>query len=696
MASADDNVCRDIRALAISGLYVYQPLKGERSIRLLRLAGCHNGETKAGKVVDCEIVEVELSSSSSQPLEYEAISYTWGKPPFTGKLETASGSIQIPENLANALRQLTPPPKKDGPPRYLWADAVCIDQANTSERSAQVGIMGDIFQRAVRVLVWLGLGDENTGHVFTLFTELSSMAGEYGVDRKGLIENNNNDIGGNAWEGSPITDAQRRRLDNIAADHDFRGTDEFYSNPWFSRLWIVQETALARELRIHCGVHELAWNDFLTAAMIQRRAVSESTYSSWRLPYGFQAAMTVFRARALHQKSFPAILMLHLGLLRQNQCSLDVDRIYALLNLRGPMDPKIRPDYTKSVRQVYVSTMEALLQVQVQTLAYAGLAPRLYNMPKDRAGNIDTDDISQLEGLCAELPSWVADWRVTTRSIPSFAFSNKELYSAATGVDGRMGRYPAHVVERLYPGIASPESIVDLDVMSVDGILAERSLSDVDFDDLELVRERLLEIKNFYDSHRDRILLGTNGEDLLSLFAKTIMANGTLNDTSAFIRRPLSTQDLVDLWRQFEKTPYVHADATTRRFEIDPESSEPREALYGGTLHALSELYAYRLALREAVRNRTFFITRQGYVGLAPDLVRKGDVVVLVAGLSVPVVVRRLGSSRSLSSSAEEKRGRACYLLLGDCYVQGIMHGELLEALGPEVAKTLWVVLSFR
>jgi hypothetical protein len=39
---------------------------------------------------------------------------------------------------------------------YLWIDALCIDQTNSTERASQVLLMGDIYSSAKRVIVWLG------------------------------------------------------------------------------------------------------------------------------------------------------------------------------------------------------------------------------------------------------------------------------------------------------------------------------------------------------------------------------------------------------------------------------------------------------------------------------------------------------------------------------------------------------------
>ena len=45
----------------------------------------------------------------------------------------------------------------------LWADAVCIDQKNPAEKNVQVPLMGLIYRKAVRVVVWLGIEEVDKG-----------------------------------------------------------------------------------------------------------------------------------------------------------------------------------------------------------------------------------------------------------------------------------------------------------------------------------------------------------------------------------------------------------------------------------------------------------------------------------------------------------------------------------------------------
>lgn len=68
------------------------------------------------------------------------------------------GEIPVSTNLAQALKRIRYPFGI----RYVWVDAVCIDQSNLTERGHQVKMMGYIYSKASRVLVWLGADTDAT------------------------------------------------------------------------------------------------------------------------------------------------------------------------------------------------------------------------------------------------------------------------------------------------------------------------------------------------------------------------------------------------------------------------------------------------------------------------------------------------------------------------------------------------------
>ena len=107
---------------------------------------------------------------------------------------------------------------------FLWVDALCIDQGCRSEREIQVANMGQIFSGAAAVLVWLGQHDE---------------------DSSGLMRHLQ----------SHVVDAPKRpSLDLQSA------FDGILNRSYWTRMWIVQEIYLAKELVAGCGNYFVQWD----------------------------------------------------------------------------------------------------------------------------------------------------------------------------------------------------------------------------------------------------------------------------------------------------------------------------------------------------------------------------------------------------------------------------------------------------
>ncbi|KAF2138645.1 uncharacterized protein K452DRAFT_233679, partial [Aplosporella prunicola CBS 121167] len=204
--------------------YHYKCLPDERkSFRLLKLL--------PGKGEDPIRCELSIEDVDNAP-PYEAISYTWGEPADKISVLCHGKHTIVAIHLRDALRRL----RHENASRTLWADAICINQGDKKERGHQVQIMGPIFERAQRVLVWLGLGtDFDSGAAFELVRSLY-----------------------------PIFDALRYPSPNVeppdleahvacVAQSQWEAFGELLCCPWFTRVWILQEIGLASEALVFCG-----------------------------------------------------------------------------------------------------------------------------------------------------------------------------------------------------------------------------------------------------------------------------------------------------------------------------------------------------------------------------------------------------------------------------------------------------------
>ena len=95
-------------------------------------------------------------------VEYEALSYTWGPPDFPCSMVCNGLTFPITANLYEALIRL----KTRESSRYLWIDAICINQFDATEKARQVGNLFAIFRRASKVTVWLGEATASTHMAF--------------------------------------------------------------------------------------------------------------------------------------------------------------------------------------------------------------------------------------------------------------------------------------------------------------------------------------------------------------------------------------------------------------------------------------------------------------------------------------------------------------------------------------------------
>jgi hypothetical protein len=134
--------------------FKYSPLNCPQSIRLLLLKPSRLRDTP----LQCHLMRFKLSALP----RYEALSYTWEGQRPCRPISCNGSELLVTPNVEAALKQLRPRHFQ----RHLWIDAICIDQSNLKERSSQVSLMEQIYQNAVRVVVWLGVGNEMTARAF--------------------------------------------------------------------------------------------------------------------------------------------------------------------------------------------------------------------------------------------------------------------------------------------------------------------------------------------------------------------------------------------------------------------------------------------------------------------------------------------------------------------------------------------------
>jgi hypothetical protein len=100
--------------------------------------------------IECELEHVPTSKESKP--SYKALSYTWGSPEIRKTIRLQGITVQVRENLWQALYHIRSPYTS----LRLWVDTICINQDDIPERNEQVSRMGTIYSLATEVIVWLG------------------------------------------------------------------------------------------------------------------------------------------------------------------------------------------------------------------------------------------------------------------------------------------------------------------------------------------------------------------------------------------------------------------------------------------------------------------------------------------------------------------------------------------------------------
>jgi hypothetical protein len=106
--------------------------------------------------------------------------------------------------------------------------------------------MAKIYSQATEVIIWLGEKSEGSEEVMLYLRRV----GQKFVDRGGEILEPRNE---RSLENDKI-------WEDMTNDPNLEKTHLFWQRPWFSRRWVLEEMALARNPIVHYGAVSMEWN----------------------------------------------------------------------------------------------------------------------------------------------------------------------------------------------------------------------------------------------------------------------------------------------------------------------------------------------------------------------------------------------------------------------------------------------------
>ncbi|KAI0907340.1 heterokaryon incompatibility protein-domain-containing protein [Ustulina deusta] len=414
----------------MTSTYEHQPLTLPNSIRVLVLEPARSPEAP----IHCSLDEVDLDNITSSSA-YEALSYVWGDRVGTIPILCHGKQLLVTPNCYGALVQLRSSFKR----RRLFIDAICIDQRDEThskeEREHQIASMGQVYEKARKVVIWLGKPHPATPRLFKLLRLIEWTAREtttYKI-RNSKGEKVSLSFGSaNAWIKRIIWLMDFRRDDSAKLEAAYFHLIE---NPWFLRVWTFQEQALANQETCVavCGHHHIKYTAIEAGFTplgniwhVQRRADYTTTLSRGAMSWIIHAISEESSVKIrLHQGATTLARLLwspHIvwSLIRDLESTVPQDKIfgvYAIFIRLGLNLP--RPDYSKTAAEIFEATTREIIQ-QTDSLSILSLCPR---------------EASVTEGL----PSWVPDWVIKSpgnmnQDGHEFLLGRKYTAARSTGV----------------------------------------------------------------------------------------------------------------------------------------------------------------------------------------------------------------------------------------------------------------------
>ena len=373
--------------------------------------------------------------------EYFALSYVWGDGAQDREILANEALLYISRHLLQGMSNMLLLFERDHPDnRWLWIDAVCIDQRNPEEKAIQVPLMGEIYSRAQQVLIWCGdtsdhdvdalcvfrwlfwfnamknsSNEDFTKGCITRCKELECLLAEIGIEEENLVAlfNFTAMFANISEEHHQGRDQIKEFKQSRSGEHMLPQNHELWlhvlkilNHEWFWRIWTIQEIKLAKNATIVLGQCNLPWNflDKLRRVLRHEHCVGTLFTLATSLQFGYdEITRTSVDARnfspvSTTDKNKPIydFQFLLLGISR-HRTTIPKNYIYGLLGIvEESVRSRITVDYTDLISTAAVFTQAVMV------------ACNLY-----RGGVFWTMLMELYMGMSNEvnsLPSWVPDF----------------------------------------------------------------------------------------------------------------------------------------------------------------------------------------------------------------------------------------------------------------------------------------------
>lgn len=588
---------------------IYTPLSDPDTIRVLEIGLLHPGSHQlSGRLT--------IESLHDQP-DYVALSYVWGAPsPADPLIQIDGHPFQVRESLFQAIQILVSERKI-----RIWIDQICINQIDNKEKEHQVQLMSKIYSQARLVVGWLGAEADDSSLAMKSFR---ASARKVAVKNPGWNEFS-------ALRLFRMADP-RARLG--------RACISLVQRPWFHRLWIIQEVALAKHLELRCGTSLISAKGFFMVIQILFCAVGEPLLASIRHAYEPVYKLGQLRTQVSSKlcESFPHVLQRFCTW----DCGMPQDRLNGLLGVAFHHDPAaawFKPTYSMSAPDLFTQfAMEHIQKTRgLEILHFAGCEDSILFL--EQVENKVPVSITIPGG---DVPSWAPDWRLRGRPLPLLT-NTQDGITVDFSATASISKFSLDTVSQTLHARA-----IEVDRVKATCPPYHPSLGNFPgaVDNLIL---SWLKVAEFY----------IESTVVRRMFSQTL----TMDLKVDMPRRVQEDFDPIAALADFER--HNKGDYGTIPGNEDENWKE--------TIDGVTE---FRYTAEELCRHRLLFITEGGRLGLGGPQVEEGDTIYLIHGLKTPFVV---------SSSSQG------HLLRGECYLHGLMDGKVQRSDQDTTLHLRWV-----
>jgi hypothetical protein len=550
-------------------------------IRLAELLPGHHDDE-----ISCRLIHVALEDNP----QYEAVSYYWGDPTIRSTIRCDDDTLQVTTNLYAALRQLRSPFR----PRKLWADTICINQQDIDERSQQERLIKDIFEKAERVLIWLGEEGDDSQHAISVAGELAQAYRD--VELRG--------------NGAPKAFG---RFDMLSEQPRIRALGQLVTRQWFRRVWVIQELAVSRDALVLCGTESISWDDLLRALSVQD---SLNLYLA-----DHEVNACVFNLQNTRQMYRAGVREDLLTILNRHRAFISTDPRDKIFGIRA----LAKGGTSMSLVNHRLGTAALYTSIAVETIQTSSNLDILSVPPRFEGGNPH------------ELPSWVPDW-TWARLCPPLGRSNDQTVAdikfAAGGSNSPDIQFRSGNTELGVQGFCIDR------IEAVGKVLMVDRLHKIFPRDIRIPAACYVLDNWFTVAAVNRRGHFPTGELMLDAFIQTLLAESCNNNIRSLREhyQVLAKHTVLVRWDGYLE-PYMP------RWLLDWVLWALHSFLFLIGLKRLS--LGFRIGM-STLGDRRMIRTEKGYIGLASGLAEPGDSVALIRGGRVPLVLRPQGKQWEL------------------------------------------------